>query len=63
MVRSADRRRVLDVELPLLSGRARGPALRTALAWGWQTFALGFASLQLLERRAEEQRSESANRS
>ncbi len=26
---------------------------RTALAWGWQTFALGFASLRLLERRAE----------
>jgi 3beta-hydroxy-Delta5-steroid dehydrogenase / steroid Delta-isomerase len=24
---------------------------RTALAWGWQTFALGFASLRLLERR------------
>ena len=27
---------------------------RTALAWGWQTFALGFASLRLLERRARE---------
>jgi 3beta-hydroxy-delta5-steroid dehydrogenase/steroid delta-isomerase len=25
---------------------------RTTLAWGWQTFALGFASLSLLERRA-----------
>lgn len=36
---------------------------RTALGWGWQTFALGFASLRLLERRAEEQRSELANRS
>jgi hypothetical protein len=29
---------------------------RTALAWGWQTFALGFASLRLLEQRAESQR-------
>ena len=29
---------------------------RTALAWGWQTFALGFASLRLLERRAERMR-------
>jgi 3beta-hydroxy-Delta5-steroid dehydrogenase / steroid Delta-isomerase len=27
---------------------------RTALAWGWQTFALGFASLRLLERRERE---------
>ncbi len=36
---------------------------RTALAWGWQTFALGFASLRLLERRAEENRSEPASRS
>jgi hypothetical protein len=36
---------------------------RTALGWGWQTFALGFASLRLLERRAEEQRRESAHRS
>jgi len=36
---------------------------RTALGWGWQTFALGFASLRLLERRAEERRSESAHRS
>jgi 3beta-hydroxy-delta5-steroid dehydrogenase/steroid delta-isomerase len=26
---------------------------RTALAWGWQTLLLGFASLRLLERRAE----------
>ena len=25
---------------------------KSALAWGWQTFALGFASLRLLERRA-----------
>ncbi|MEN8160209.1 MAG: NAD-dependent epimerase/dehydratase family protein [Myxococcota bacterium] len=25
---------------------------RTAMTWGWQTFALGFASLRLLERRA-----------
>ena len=31
---------------------------RTALAWGWQTFALGFPSLRLLERRAERMRSE-----
>ena len=23
----------------------------TSLAWGWQTFALGFASLSLLEKR------------
>jgi 3beta-hydroxy-delta5-steroid dehydrogenase/steroid delta-isomerase len=30
---------------------------RTALAWGWQTFLLGFASLRLLERRAERVRS------
>ncbi len=30
---------------------------RSALAWGWQTFALGFASLRLLERRAERMRS------
>lgn len=29
---------------------------RTALAWGWQTFALGFASLRLLERREREAR-------
>jgi 3beta-hydroxy-delta5-steroid dehydrogenase/steroid delta-isomerase len=29
---------------------------RSALAWGWQTFALGFASLSLLERRARETR-------
>ncbi len=36
---------------------------RTALAWGWQTFLLGFASLRLLERRAEENRSEPAGRS
>ena len=35
---------------------------RTALAWGWQTFALGFASLQLLERRAREAQ-EAARRS
>jgi 3beta-hydroxy-delta5-steroid dehydrogenase/steroid delta-isomerase len=27
---------------------------RTSLAWGWQTFALGFASLRLLERRERE---------
>jgi 3beta-hydroxy-delta5-steroid dehydrogenase/steroid delta-isomerase len=32
---------------------------RTSLAWGWQTFALGFASLRLLERRA---RAEAARR-
>jgi hypothetical protein len=31
---------------------------RTALAWGWQTFLLGFASLRLLEQRAERMRSD-----
>ncbi len=31
---------------------------RTALAWGWQTFLLGFASLRLLERRAERMQSD-----
>jgi 3beta-hydroxy-delta5-steroid dehydrogenase/steroid delta-isomerase len=31
---------------------------RTALGWGWQTFALGFPSLRLLERRATETRTE-----
>jgi 3beta-hydroxy-delta5-steroid dehydrogenase/steroid delta-isomerase len=31
---------------------------RTALGWGWQTFAVGFASLRLLERRAAEARAE-----
>lgn len=35
---------------------------RTSLAWGWQSFALGFASLRLLERRARE-RDEAAQRS
>jgi 3beta-hydroxy-delta5-steroid dehydrogenase/steroid delta-isomerase len=29
---------------------------RTAMGWGWQTFALGFASLRLLERRAAQAR-------
>jgi 3beta-hydroxy-delta5-steroid dehydrogenase/steroid delta-isomerase len=29
---------------------------QSALAWGWQTFLLGFASLRLLERRAEQAR-------
>jgi 3beta-hydroxy-Delta5-steroid dehydrogenase / steroid Delta-isomerase len=36
---------------------------RTALAWGWQTFALGFASLQLLERRARETGNDTSTRS
>jgi hypothetical protein len=35
---------------------------RTSLAWGWQSFALGFASLRLLERRARE-RDEATQRS
>ena len=30
----------------------------TSLAWGWQTFLLGFASLRLLERRIAGQPSE-----
>jgi 3beta-hydroxy-Delta5-steroid dehydrogenase / steroid Delta-isomerase len=36
---------------------------RTSLAWGWQTFALGFASLQRLERRARDSRGEASGRS
>jgi hypothetical protein len=36
---------------------------RTALGWGWQTFALGFASLRLLERRAAEAQRGTAGRS
>ena len=36
---------------------------RTSLAWGWQSFALGFASLRLLERRARATRDEVAQRS
>jgi hypothetical protein len=31
----------------------------TSLAWGWQTFLLGFASLRLLERRIAAQSQES----
>jgi 4-hydroxybenzoate polyprenyltransferase len=34
---------------------------RTAMAWGWQTFALGFASLRLLERRAAQAHAEAGS--
>ena len=35
----------------------------TSLAWGWQSFALGFASLRLLERRARAAHDEANPRS
>ncbi len=34
----------------------------TSLGWGWQTFALGFASLRLLERRIEKMHADARDR-